>query len=101
MATTDLFFSTFFMIQECVHCLFLLGGTDGTGCVTPNNIGGKPAHSQLIFSGARQRDDGSGRNKPAMTCHYFNSASPICVHQEHQWRIECLFCEDSQVNPLN
>ena len=31
----------------------LLGVTDGTGCVTRENIGEKPARSRVIFFGAR------------------------------------------------
>ena len=38
-----------------------LGGVDGTGRVTHDNIGGKPARPRVILFSAWQTDGGRGR----------------------------------------
>ena len=57
-----------------------LGGTDGTENVTHENIGGKPARSQMIFLSLDRQTAEEGVNKPVMICRCFKFASLIHVH---------------------
>ena len=79
----------------------VLGGTDGTGHVTHENIGGKPARSRVIFLALGRHTAEEGGNKPAMKCRCFKFACQICVNQEHQWKNECSLWKGSHANPLD
>ena len=68
-----------FGVLAVVTTTVLLGGADGTGCVTHKNIDGKPTRSQVIFSGGWQIYGGGDGNRLAMICRCSNSASPIYV----------------------